>query len=254
MPTQLAQTRRAVVLPNHSNVAGGGVSSETAPAGARQGVGPVTACAAPANAVTAPVESPGLACAAPARYAADAIETTECETFVALPCEAGDEDACALRVARAAGDSCRGAIVPRSLQLMSRPGGVLVARERPLLPGLVLVSVPEEGADLVLGRLAAIPATTRMAPFATVLTPAQASLLRCLMGEGGVVGISRGCIERGVLRVSEGPLAGLERLVRRVNRHKRLAWVDLAPDDPDALGLASTMGQLAVGLEVVGKS
>lgn len=181
-------------------------------------------------------------------------ETTECETLVALPCEAGDEDACALRVARAAGDACLGAVVPRSLQLMSRPGGVLVARERLLLPGLVLVSVSGDGVDLVLGRLASVPATTRMAHLATVLTPPQASLLRRLMGEGGVVGISRGCIEDGVLCVSEGPLVGLERLVRRINRHKRLAWVDLAPDDPDALGLASTMGQLAVGLEVVAKS
>lgn len=133
-------------------------------------------------------------------------------------------------------------------------GGVHVADERPLVPGVVLVSVAPNVSQAFLGR--ALVAALGVAASPVAFDASQVALLQALMSDGPVVSISAGVIEGGVLRVTAGPLRGLEPLVRRVDRHKRLAWIDFAPEASAAasLGLSSTAGQIAVGLEVVAKS
>lgn len=76
------------------------------------------------------------------------------------------------------------------------------------------------------------------------LSPAEASLLTSLMDSEHVIRVSRGVIEGGSLRVWEGPLAGHEGLVCRIERHRRVAYVGAGRD---GVGLR-------VGLEVVSKS
>lgn len=147
--------------------------------------------------------------------------------------------------------SCAMAACPMRVSLRSG-GGVLVADERPLVLGVILVSVASNVSQAFLGRALASAAGRAVAP--VPLSPAQAALLRGLCAEGLSVPISTGVIERGCLCVSSGPLRGLEPLVRRIDRHKRLAWVDFASEGAAALGLSSTDGQIALGLEVVAKS
>ena len=174
-------------------------------------------------------------------------------TLLALPCPRGAETSVAQSISRAMASSCVSALCPVRMALRSR-GGVHVADERPLVPGVVLVSVAPNVSQAFLGR--ALVAALGVVASPVALDASQVALLQALMSDGHVVSISAGVIEGGVLRVTAGPLRGLEPLVRCVDRHKRLAWIDFAPEASIAedLGLSSTAGQIAVGLEVVAKS
>ena len=51
-----------------------------------------------------------------------------------------------------------------------------------------------------------------------------------LVGIGGdelVIGMSKGIIERGKVTVMSGPLQNMEGSIKKINRHKRLAWVEV---------------------------
>ena len=67
--------------------------------------------------------------------------------------------------------------------------------------------------------------------------------LRGLCGDGERIDLSRGYILSGKTFVTEGPLKGKESLIRRIDRHKRLAKVEIPAS-----------GQMAeVGLEIYAK-
>lgn len=57
--------------------------------------------------------------------------------------------------------------------------------------------------------------------------------------------MSKGVIEGDRVMVTRGPLKGHEALIARIDRHKRLAWVDM-----DMFGRHKT---IRVGLEIVSK-
>ena len=67
--------------------------------------------------------------------------------------------------------------------------------------------------------------------------------LRKLCGAEQGIGFSRGYIHRGKTFVTEGPLKGKEGLIRRIDRHKRLAKVELPVPG----------GMVDVGLEIYAK-
>ena len=54
-----------------------------------------------------------------------------------------------------------------------------------------------------------------------------------------------GLIENGTVTVTEGPLTGMEGCIRRIDRHKRKAWLEI-----DMFG--RTM-EMEVGLEIIEK-
>lgn len=67
--------------------------------------------------------------------------------------------------------------------------------------------------------------------------------LRGLCGDSERIDLSRGYIRSGETFVTEGPLKGKESLIRRIDRHKRLAKVEIPAS-----------GQMAeVGLEIYAK-
>lgn len=53
----------------------------------------------------------------------------------------------------------------------------------------------------------------------------ETKLLEHLGGPDHELGFSRGYIRGGATHVTEGPLAGLERQIGKIDRHKRLAWL-----------------------------
>ena len=67
--------------------------------------------------------------------------------------------------------------------------------------------------------------------------------LRELCGDGEQIDLSRGYIRSGETFVTEGPLKGKESLIRRIDRHKRLAKVEIPA--------SSQMAE--VGLEIYAK-
>lgn len=57
--------------------------------------------------------------------------------------------------------------------------------------------------------------------------------------------VSEGMIENDTVVITEGPLTGMEGFIRRIDRHKRKAWLDI-----DMLG--RTM-RIEAGLEIIEK-
>ena len=117
---------------------------------------------------------------------------------------------------------------------LRRESGVWVARAVAVWPGYVLAE-PESAA-------ASLEAAEKLGALG-VLTSLESALVRRLGGESHVIQISQGRIDAGRLYVPFGPLAGIEPLVRRIDRHKRLAWLEPEPGR-----------RMSVGLEVVSKS
>ena len=59
--------------------------------------------------------------------------------------------------------------------------------------------------------------------------PEEERLLRMLCGEHRRMGLSRGTVKNGAICIAEGPLAGRESLIERLNLHKRIAVLRLKP-------------------------
>ena len=76
----------------------------------------------------------------------------------------------------------------------------------------------------------------------------EEALLKRLCGENHHLEMSRGVITRGSTQVTEGPLKGMEHRIRRIDRHKRLASVELA-EKPEA-----ELGYIPAGLEITDKN
>lgn len=76
--------------------------------------------------------------------------------------------------------------------------------------------------------------------------PEEEKLLRTLCGRGHHSQMSRGYIRNGQTVVTEGPLQGRENLIRKIDRHKRIARVGMP--------VMGCLREMHVGLEIVSKS
>ena len=80
----------------------------------------------------------------------------------------------------------------------------------------------------------------------TSLRLEQEEFLKELMQpETKTVSMSTGYIKDGTTYVTQGPLQGREKFIRRIDRHKRLAWLML----PEGEG----QWELRTGLEIISK-
>lgn len=77
------------------------------------------------------------------------------------------------------------------------------------------------------------------------LSEAETALLERIGAGERPLEISTGLIENGAVIVTEGPLRGMEGCIRRIDRHKRKAWLEI-----DMFG--RTM-EMEVGLEIIEK-
>ena len=78
------------------------------------------------------------------------------------------------------------------------------------------------------------------------LTEEEESFLQKFGGEEQVVVMSEGIIERSRVKVTSGPLMGMEGYIRKIDRHKRKAWLEME--------LFGRKQMVQVGLEIVAKS
>ena len=147
-------------------------------------------------------------------------------------------------VARAVVQDC---FVPRR-EVMRREGGVWHKKCERLFPSYVFVQTgdPIEVRNL----LRAVPTFTRMLGFSgdtfLPLTRDEITWINVhTNAETHVVEMSEGIIEGDCVVVTSGPLKGQEASISRIDRHKRLAWVDM-----DMFGRHKT---IRVGLEIVAK-
>lgn len=166
--------------------------------------------------------------------------------WYAVQVRPGHERAMARRIERVAPARVE-ALVPERV-LPFRAHGAWVTRTDVLFPGYVLVSA-ERAADVAdaVSLIVDFAQSVGMGKEPIALDAPRARLIEFLCADGSVVGISRGRIVRGTLVVDEGPLRGLERIVAKIDRHKRVAYLDVHLVEPEravALEVCPRAGEL----------
>ena len=73
----------------------------------------------------------------------------------------------------------------------------------------------------------------------------EITFLQRFGGEDQIVSMSEGIIEGTQVIITSGPLMGMEGLIKKIDRHKRKAWLDLE--------MFGRMQQVEVGLEITRK-
>ena len=59
------------------------------------------------------------------------------------------------------------------------------------------------------------------------LTDSEVLLLQKLGGDDQIVETSIGVMEQDKIRITRGPLMGLEGCIKKIDRHKRTAWLEI---------------------------
>lgn len=145
-------------------------------------------------------------------------------------------------------DPClRKSFLPFSKRLR-KARGEWIEREEILFPGYVFL-ISDDPTRLY-QELKKIPDLTKMLGREKEeiypLPQDEVAFLKAFGEEDQVVDISRGCIEGDAVIVERGPLKGKEGLIRRIDRHKRIAEIEI-----EFLG---ERRKAKVGLEIVRKN
>ena len=115
-----------------------------------------------------------------------------------------------------------------------------------LFPGYVfLISDEKEKLFFELKRIIGLTKLLGIGETIVPLTDEEVNFLLRLGGEEQTVEISEGIIENERVVVTSGPLKGNEGLIRKIDRHKRKAWLEIE--------MFGRIVEMQVGLEVVGK-
>lgn len=155
--------------------------------------------------------------------------------WYAVQVETGREDAaCALilRAAQAAGiaDAFKDLFSPKR-RTLAKVRGELVWGLEPLLPGYVIAVARRDDLDAVATALRRSPRFARLVGQGGAFAPLsdQEVAWICAFTQRGnrTVEMSEGFVEGGRVVVTSGPLVGREALIKRVNRRKRVAYLEL---------------------------
>lgn len=141
----------------------------------------------------------------------------------------GHELAMEQRIRRVAADALDDTAVLRR-EVARRRDGSWITEVSTMFPGYVMLASHDP--DLLQAQLKLITAPVRLlrtggavSTLAT-LDAAEVELIHALGGAGRTVAMSRGAIVDGALAVEHGPLRGREDLIVRVDRHRRMAFLD----------------------------
>ena len=115
-----------------------------------------------------------------------------------------------------------------------------------LFPGYVfLVSGEKEKMFFEVKRIIGVTKLLGTGETIVPLTDEEVNFLLRLGGDEQTVEMSEGIIENDRVVVTSGPLKGSEGLIRKIDRHKRKAWLEIE--------MFGRTVEMQVGLEVVGK-
>lgn len=119
-------------------------------------------------------------------------------------------------------------------------------RER-LLPGyMFLVTDDPEPVSEALDRMTEFTRLLGTGSSFCPVRPEEEELLIRLTNGKDEIGMSYGVIEKGILKVRSGVLAGMESRIKKIDRHKRKGFLSMRIDDKEKL--------VGVGLEITEKS
>jgi transcriptional antiterminator NusG len=137
------------------------------------------------------------------------------------------------------------AFIPRRAVQIKR-NGEWVKVEKPLFPGYLFVDTDEvESLADEVRRIEGFNKILTVNKEFCPLYDRDADLIESLYGNGGLFDVSEGMIEGDRIIVTSGPLKGQEGLIKKIDRHKRLAYLE-----SDMFGQTICA---AVGLEIVEK-
>ena len=115
-----------------------------------------------------------------------------------------------------------------------------------LFPGYLFV-VAEDITEFA-AALSEVPEFTKMLKSGDVISaihPKEEAVLERLVEKDEMVDMSYGIIENDRVQILEGPLMGMEGFVKKINRHKRIAVLEME--------MFERVMQVEVGLEIVEK-
>lgn len=124
--------------------------------------------------------------------------------------------------------------------------GEWVTQKKVLFPGYLFM-VTDELEELYL-QLKYVEGLTRLIGTGDEIVPLNSdeeAFLRRMGGEEQVVRMSEGIIEGAQVHVTIGPLQGMEGYIRKIDRHKRKAYLEVS--------MFGRIQYIQVGLEVVAK-
>ena len=78
------------------------------------------------------------------------------------------------------------------------------------------------------------------------LTDEEVEFIQHFGGEDKIVQMSEGIIENSQVKILSGPLEGMEAFIRKIDRHKRKAWLEIE--------MFGRMQRVEVGLEIISKT
>ena len=144
------------------------------------------------------------------------------------------------------GFSCqKRCFVPRRVLQMKRNGNWEKV-EKPLFPGYFFVDTDDiEALSLELRKIEGFNRVLTVDKEFIPLYGKDAELVEHLFGSAGLFDLSEGIIEGDQIKITSGPLMGQEGLIRKIDRHKRLAYIE-----SDMFGQTI---RASVGLEIVEK-
>lgn len=124
--------------------------------------------------------------------------------------------------------------------------GLWTVQRRILFPGYVFVITDDP--ELLYQSLKRVVGLTKLIGTGDEIVPLEEEEQEFLLRMGGddqIVRMSEGIIEQSRIIVTDGPLKGREGYIKKIDRHKRKAWLDVK-----LLGRVVTV---QVGLEIVEK-
>ncbi len=127
-------------------------------------------------------------------------------------------------------------------QRMLRYGGSWHLENRNVLPGYIFLSEAETACQ---DEWEGEKRSSLKGLIRSSMIPCNVSCLKELCSQGNLIGMSHGMIQDGIPVVTKGPLKGREHLIRRIDRHKRTAEIEL--------WLAGQIERMVVGLEIYKK-
>ena len=117
---------------------------------------------------------------------------------------------------------------------------------KPMFPGYVFIST--EGMDELYEELKNVPKLTKVLGTDNMVTPIsqpEERLIKRLTNKQHVAEMSVGYIEGDKLIISEGPMIGMEAMVKKIDRHKRIAILSIT--------MFGNSTDVTMGLEVLHK-
>lgn len=124
--------------------------------------------------------------------------------------------------------------------------GEWITLRKILFPGYLFVITEE--IDELYRRLKMIIGLTKLLGTGheiVALTEKEKNFLQTFGGNEHVVRMSEGIIEQSQIKVTSGPLVGMEGYIRKIDRHKRKGWIELE--------MFGRTQRIQVGLEIVAK-